>query len=67
MPTILSVTLSLGAQQLAKYKAIITRITAIEELAAATILCSDKPGTLTTNKLAIDKATLKTYSFSSVR
>jgi H+-transporting ATPase len=37
-------------------------ITAIEELAGVTILCSDKTGTLTTNKLTIDKATLKTYS-----
>ncbi|KAI0696067.1 plasma-membrane proton-e [Cytidiella melzeri] len=62
MPTVLSVTLAVGAQQLAKYKAIVTRITAIEELAAVTILCSDKTGTLTTNKLTIDKTTLKTYS-----
>ncbi|GAA5957364.1 hypothetical protein JCM8115_006969 [Rhodotorula mucilaginosa] len=62
MPTVLSVTLAVGAQQLAKYKAIVTRITAIEELAGVTILCSDKTGTLTTNKLTIDKQTLKTYS-----
>ncbi|BGP58651.1 hypothetical protein JCM8202_006372 [Rhodotorula sphaerocarpa] len=61
MPTVLSVTLAVGAQQLAKYKAIVTRITAIEELAGVTILCSDKTGTLTTNKLTIDKQTLKTY------
>ncbi|POW03580.1 hypothetical protein PSTT_10964 [Puccinia striiformis] len=62
MPTVLSVTLAVGAQQLAKYKAIVTRITAIEELAGVTILCSDKTGTLTTNKLTIDKSTIKTYS-----
>ncbi|KDE03166.1 Plasma membrane (H+) ATPase [Microbotryum lychnidis-dioicae p1A1 Lamole] len=62
MPTVLSVTLAVGAQQLAKYKAIVTRITAIEELAGVTILCSDKTGTLTTNKLTIDLTTLKTYS-----
>jgi H+-transporting ATPase len=61
MPTVLSVTLAVGAQQLAKYKAIVTRITAIEELAGVTILCSDKTGTLTTNKLTIDKTTVKTY------
>jgi len=42
MPTVLSVTLAVGAQQLAKHKAIVTRITAIEELAGVTILCSDK-------------------------
>jgi len=61
MPTVLSVTLAVGAQQLAKYKAIVTRITAIEELAAVTILCSDKTGTLTTNKLTIDRTTIRTY------
>ncbi|PPR06522.1 hypothetical protein CVT24_001441 [Panaeolus cyanescens] len=61
MPTVLSVTLAVGAQQLAKYKAIVTRITAIEELAGVTILCSDKTGTLTTNKLTIDRTTIRTY------
>ncbi len=61
MPTVLSVTLAVGAQQLAKHKAIVARITAIEELAGVTILCSDKTGTLTTNKLTIDKALVKTY------
>ncbi|KAG8900418.1 plasma membrane H+-ATPase [Tulasnella sp. 403] len=61
MPTVLSVTLAVGAQQLAKHKAIVTRITAIEELAGVTILCSDKTGTLTTNKLSIDRALVKTY------
>jgi H+-transporting ATPase len=61
MPTVLSVTLAVGAQQLAKHKAIVTRITAIEELAGVTILCSDKTGTLTTNKLTIDRNTICTY------
>jgi len=61
MPTVLSATLAVGAQQLAKYKAIVTRITAIEELAAVTILCSDKTGTLTANKLAIDRTTTRTH------
>ncbi|KAJ1654732.1 hypothetical protein IWQ61_005389 [Dispira simplex] len=62
MPTVLSVTLAMGAKQLAEHKAIVTRITAIEELAGVTILCSDKTGTLTLNELTIDKGTLKTYS-----
>ncbi|KAF9648454.1 plasma-membrane proton-e [Thelephora ganbajun] len=66
MPTVLSVTLAVGAQQLAKYKAIVTRITAIEELAAVTILCSDKTGTLTTNKLTIDRETIRTYGPFSI-
>ncbi|THH19797.1 hypothetical protein EUX98_g8705 [Antrodiella citrinella] len=61
MPTVLSVTLAVGVQQLANYKAIVTRITAIEELAAVTILCSDETGTLTTNKLTIDRSIIRTY------
>jgi H+-transporting ATPase len=54
MPTVLSITLAVGAQQLGGYKAIVTHITAIEELAGVIILCSEKPGTVTTNKLSID-------------
>jgi H+-transporting ATPase len=42
MPTVLSITLAVAAQQRAKHKAIVTRITAIEELAGVAILCSDK-------------------------
>jgi len=41
------------------FKAIITHITVIEELAGVTILCSDKTGTLTTNKLTINRDTAK--------
>ncbi|KAF7730805.1 plasma membrane H+-ATPase [Apophysomyces ossiformis] len=62
MPTVLSVTLAIGAKQLAEHKAIVTRITAIEEMAAVTILCSDKTGTLTLNKLIVDKPTIKKYA-----
>jgi len=62
MPTILTVTLALGARQLSKEKAIVTHVSAVEELAAVTILCSDKTGTLTLNKLVIDKENLKQYS-----
>ena len=66
MPTVSSVTLAVGAQQLTKYKAIVTRVTAIEELAAVTILCSDKTGTLTSGKLTIDHPTIRTYGPVSV-
>lgn len=62
MPTVLSVTLAIGAKQLSEHKAIVTHVTAIEELAAVTILCSDKTGTLTLNKLVIDKDSVKKYS-----
>ncbi|PIA17266.1 plasma-membrane proton-e [Coemansia reversa NRRL 1564] len=66
MPTVLSVTLAIGAKQLAEHKAIVTRISAIEELAGVTILCSDKTGTLTLNELTIKTDAVKQYSDVSV-
>lgn len=55
MPAVFSVTMAIGALDLSKKKAIVSRLEAIEELAGVDILCSDKTGTLTTNSLAITK------------
>jgi len=53
MPTVLSVTMAVGARLLAKKEAIVSRLAAIEELAGTDVLCSDKTGTLTQNKLTL--------------
>ncbi|KAF2610725.1 hypothetical protein F2Q70_00010700 [Brassica cretica] len=60
MPTVLSVTMAIGSHRLSQQGAITKRMTAIEELAGMDVLCSDKTGTLTLNKLSVDKDLVET-------
>jgi H+-transporting ATPase len=53
MPAVLSVTMALGALALSRKKAIVSRLQSIEEMAGVDILCCDKTGTLTQNKLTL--------------
>jgi H+-transporting ATPase len=63
MPAVLSITMALGARVLALKQAIVTKLTAIEELAGVDVLCCDKTGTLTQNKLTMgDPFTLDNIS-----
>jgi H+-transporting ATPase len=53
LPAVLSVTMAVGAVNLARRQAIVSRLTAIEELAGADVFCSDKTGTLTRNEMQV--------------
>ncbi|XP_047940668.1 plasma membrane ATPase 4-like [Salvia hispanica] len=62
MPTVLSVTMAIGSHRLSQQGAITKRMTAIEELAGMNVLCSDKTGTLTLNKLTVDKSLIEVFA-----
>nr|CAD1835069.1 unnamed protein product [Ananas comosus var. bracteatus] len=62
MPTVLSVTMAIGSHRLAQQGAITKRMTAIEEMAGMDVLCSDKTGTLTLNKLTVDKNMIEVFA-----
>ena len=58
LPAVLSVTMAVGALNLARKQAIVSRLTAIEELAGVDIFCSDKTGTLTKNEMQVAQPVL---------
>ncbi|KAB2064473.1 hypothetical protein ES319_A09G021800v1 [Gossypium barbadense] len=62
MPTVLSVTMAIGSHRLSLQGAITKRMTAIEEMAGMDVLCSDKTGTLTLNKLSVDKNLIEIFA-----
>ncbi|KAE9453568.1 hypothetical protein C3L33_14538, partial [Rhododendron williamsianum] len=62
MPTVLSVTMAIGSHRLSQQGAITKRMTAIEEMAGMDVLCSDKTGTLTLNKLTVDRTLIEVFT-----
>jgi H+-transporting ATPase len=58
LPTVLSVTMSIGAGRLARWKAIVSKLPAMEEMAGLKVLCADKTGTLTKNELELQEPVL---------
>ncbi len=59
LPAVLSVTMAIGAMNLARKQAIVSKLTAIEELAGVDVFCSDKTGTLTENAMQVAEPVLE--------
>ena len=56
LPAVLSVTMTVGARRLSEWKAIVSRLAAMEEIAGLQILCVDKTGTITKNELELQRS-----------